>query len=469
MRLGYVCSIVSPICAAMSACMLWPLAWSQEIGGPDVRAFMLSIAAGLTVSSILFLVGRVTGQEERELGDAIVATVMAWVTVSAIGALPYWLGGYAATFTDALFESVSAFTTTGATALAAPCPRSVLFWRALTQWLGGAGVLLFGLWIMPLPQTGARSDSPLAQLRMKPQTLRFYSTRLLGVYSLLTAACCTLMAIGGITGFESLTGSFALLSTGGFPASVSSGSPWLTCAALFFMFVAGSSFMLHYRFLTGDFKSCLASEEFRLYSGIVAISALTICADLVFHGIYPLREAAGRGLFQAAGVTTTTGYVGSFGLLPPYSRMLLFFLMFSGGCSLSTAGGIKAMRLLILWRQMRSGLTKLLHPQAVTRVRVDGMVVREEVLDGVTSFFALYLALFLAGTMFASLLGADLGSALYDVASMLGNVGCPPGEAIGSYCSASALRKWLYLVLMLLGRLELQAVSLLLLPGAWRR
>lgn len=232
--------------------MLWPLAWSQEIGGPDVRAFMLSIAAGLTVSSILFLVGRVAGDEENELSDAIAAVMVAWVAVSAIGALPYWLGGYAATFTDALFESVSAFTTTGATALAAPYPRSVLFWRALTQWLGGAGVLMFGLWIMPLPPTGARSDSPLAQLRMKPQTLRFYSTRLLGVYSLLTAACYMLMAIGGLSGFDALTGSFALLSTGGFPASVSSGAPWLAWAALFFMFVAGSSFMLHYRFLTGD-------------------------------------------------------------------------------------------------------------------------------------------------------------------------------------------------------------------------
>ena len=483
MHLRLVSKVLSLLSAIVSLSMLWPLVWSLWDGTSDVRAFLLSIAFGLALALLLYAFGKHADYDDLGIKDGFVAVSLAWVIASVVGAMPYWLHGTVPTFTDAFFESVSGFTTTGASVLSdiEANPRGILFWRSLTHWLGGMGIIVLGLAILPFLGVGGmelfKAEVPgPSQEKMTPRIQRT-ALYLWGVYALMTVAQSALLMLGGMSLFDALVHTFGTVATGGFSTLNKSlgqyNSAYFDWVVTVFMFLAGANFVLHYQFLRGNRKSFLKNEEFRVYGGIVLFSVVTICADLLFRGVCSSPvEALRYGAFQVVSVMTTTGYVtADFELWPSYSQMLLFFLMFAGGCAGSTGGGMKVLRLVVLWRHMRGELQSLLHPQAIVHIKVGGKAVRENIISSVTSFFILYLAVFIGGTFIMTMLGLDPVSALSGVAATLGNVG-PALGALGpldNYSAVPQAGKWVFSALMLMGRLELYTVALLFLPETWRR
>jgi len=483
MHLRLVSKVLSLLSAIVSLSMLWPLVWSLWDGTPDVRAFLLSIAFGLALALVLYAFGKQADYDELGIKDGFVAVSLAWVIASVVGAMPYWLHGTVPTFTDAFFEAMSGFTTTGASVLSdiEANPRGILFWRDLTHWLGGMGIIVLGLAILPFLGVGgmelykAEVPGPIPE-KMTPR-IQQTALYLWGVYVLLSALQTALLMLGGMNLFESLTHTFGTMATGGFsPLNKSIGqynSAYFDWVITIFMFLAGVNFVLHYRFLLGRWGAFWRDEEFRFYTVLTVFCTLTVTFVLRLHGTYDsFVDALRFGAFQVVSIITTTGYVtADYELWPTYTQFILLLLMFVGACAGSTGGGIKNLRLMVLARHVRAELSSILHPKAIVHVRVGGKPVGREIIASVTSFFILYIAIFTAGTLFMTILDLDLITAMSSVAATLGNIGPGLGDVgpMQNYAAIPDSGKWVLSLCMMMGRLELYTVVLLLLPETWKR
>ncbi len=423
---------------------------------------------------------------EPSARDGYFMVTSGWLLAGVWGAIPYLLSGYAASPVDAFFESISGFTTTGSTIFrdVEALPRCILFWRSTTHWLGGMGIIVMAIAILPALGIGgytlfAAEVPGLAVERLRPRIAA--TARLLwGVYALLTLAQTLLLwRFGsGMLLFDAVNHAFATLATGGFStrnASLGAFSPldqWITAV---FLLLAGANFTLHYRALSGKPGEFLRNEEFRLYAGVVAAFTLVITVFLVSEGrgVEPALRAA---FFQTVSLISTTGFVSEdYELWPPATFSLILIMLLLGGCSGSTSGGIKQERLLCLWKAGVNEVRRLLHPRGVFLLKIGRRVLPPETSAGVMGFFAIYIVSFLAGTVFLSMTGLDLLSAAGASAASLGNVGPGLGSvgAADNYAHLSASAKLVCSFLMLLGRLELMTVlvvfaALLRRPaGAW--
>jgi len=483
MHLRLVSKVLSLLSAIVSLSMLWPLVWSLWDGTSDVRAFLLSIAFGLALAFVLFAFGKNADYDDLGIKDGFVAVSLAWVIASLVGAMPYWLHGTVPTFTDAFFEAMSGFTTTGASVLSdiEANPRGILFWRDLTHWLGGMGIIVLSLAILPFIGVGgmqlykAEVPGPIPE-KMTPR-IQQTALYLWGVYVLLSAAEAVLLMLGGMNLFESLTHTFGTMATGGFsPLNKSIGqynSAYFDWVITIFMFLAGVNFVLHYRFLLGRWGAFWRDEEFRFYTVLTVFCTLTVTLVLRLHGTYDsFADALRFGAFQVVSIITTTGYVtADYELWPTYTQFILLLLMFVGACAGSTGGGMKNLRLMVLARHVRAELSSILHPKAIVHVRVGGKPVGREIIASVTSFFILYIVIFTAGTLFMTILDLDLITAMSSVAATLGNIG-PGLGGVGpmrNYAAIPDSGKWVLSLFMMMGRLELYTVVLLLLPETWKR
>lgn len=463
--------------------MAWPLGWAAWDGSDDISAFLLSIAAGLAVSAVLFLAGKNADYENLGVKDGFLVVSLAWIGASLIGALPFYFGGTVPTFADAFFESSSGFTTTGASVLSdiEAVPRGILFWRSLTHWLGGMGIIVLSLAILPFLRIGgmelfkAEVPGPIPE-KITPR-IQQTALYLWGVYAFLTVAETVLLLLGGMNFFESLTHTFGTVATGGFSPLNRSvgqyGSAYFDWVITVFMFLSGINFVLHYRLLRGHFRPLARDDEFRTYLWIVLFCIAVISADLLFRGNYDsIAEALRYSAFQVVSIITTTGFAtADFELWPSFTQLILLLLMFAGACAGSTGGGMKILRLLILSRHTRAELKRVLHPHAVISVKVGGKVIDTRIQSSVTSFLILYVAVFIAGVFFMTSLGMDMESAMSGVAASLGNVGPGLGSLgpMDNYSAVPEAGKWLFSLLMLMGRLELYTVLLLFFPGTWRK
>jgi trk system potassium uptake protein TrkH len=298
-----------------------------------------------------------------------------------------------------------------------------------------------------------------------------------GVYAFLTVAETVLLLLGGMNLFESLTHTFGTVATGGFSPLNRSvgqyGSAYFDWIITVFMFLSGINFVLHYRLLRGHFRPLARDDEFRTYLWIVLFCIAVISADLLFRGNYDsIAEALRYSAFQVVSIITTTGFAtADFELWPSFTQLILLLLMFAGACAGSTGGGMKILRLLILSRHTRAELKRVLHPHAVISVKVGGKVIDTRIQSSVTSFLILYVAVFIAGVFFMTSLGMDMESAMSGVAASLGNVGPGLGSLgpMDNYSAVPEAGKWLFSLLMLMGRLELYTVLLLFFPGTWRK
>jgi trk system potassium uptake protein TrkH len=482
-RRRHLVHVVSLILLALSGALGLTGGIALAYGDGDAGAFFVSSALLVVVG----LLGYWRTQLARDLtvreGYAVVS--LAWLAVGAAGALPYLLSGTIESPVAALFESVSGFTTTGATVFAQieGLPHGILFWRSLTQWLGGMGIIVLGIAILPFLGVGgmqlfkAEVPGPTPE-RLQPRIAQ--TAKLLWyVYAAMTASQAALYLLGGMPPFEALTHAFTTLSTGGFSprnASIAAyDSPYLQYVTILFMYLAGVNFTLHYRAVTGRPGIYLRDSEWRFFTVLAAGAAALVLLVIVGSGLYDRSgfELAFRdALFQVVSIITTTGFVSAdYELWPIPGQVVLLMLMFVGGMAGSTAGGIKTLRIYVLARQALTELSKSLHPRAVILTRVGDRVVKEGVLLRILSFVIVYVGLFALGALMMAILGHDLPTSIGASAASIGNIGPGIGDVgpVDNYGWMGQSSQLTLVLLMLVGRLEIFTVLLLFHPGLWRR
>ncbi len=485
MKIKIVIRVLGLLGIIISLTMLWPLGWSIASQGTDTFAFIESITIGLIIGLALFFLGRTKkGYQELRVREAFAVVTLSWILASIIGALPFYLSGMVPSYTDAFFEAMSGFTTTGATILQEieSQQRGLLFWRSLTHWLGGMGIIVLGLAILPFIGVGgmqlfkAEVPGPIPE-KLTP---RIQQTAMLLwiVYVIISAAETVALMLCGMDLFDSLTHTFGTMATGGFsPRNLSVGaynSPAIEWVITFFMFLAGANFVLHYMALKGKLKCYLKDEEFRFYLIGTLIFGFIISGLLLTQGGYTsVSKAIRDSFFQVVSILTTTGYgTANFDIWPHATRFILLLLMFIGGSSGSTGGGIKQVRIQIIGKRILIEIKRLLHPQQVQRIRFNGKVLKDDTVSSVTAFFILYMGIFVVGTISIMITtGLDLETGLSSVAATLGNIGPGLGKvgSIENYGHINMIGKWQLSFFMLLGRLELFSVIMLFVPGTWKQ
>ena len=450
----------------------------------DAVAIFGAAALTLTVGWAGFRFTRFEGDLTAREGFAIVT--FAWASTALFGSLPYLFSGATQSPICAVFESMSGFTTTGATIFAdvEALPHGILFWRSFTHWLGGMGIIVLAIAVLPFLGVGgmqlfrAEVPGPTPE-RLRPRITQ--TAKLLWyVYLGLTVLQTLLYLLGGMSLFDAVTHTFATLATGGFStrnASIAAfESPYIHWVTIVFMYVAGVNFALHFRAATGRLEY-FRDHEWRFFTGVVVCAALTLASLNLIGGSYEIslqgfEQAVRDGFFQATSITTTTGFVtADYELWTPGARMLLFSLFFVGGMAGSTGGSIKAVRVLLLLKQTAIELRKHLHPRAIFLARIGKRVVKEDVMANVVGFVILYLLLFLAGALALSLTGMDVLTALGASAATVGNVGPGLGNVgpTDNYGWMSGPALTVLSFLMLAGRLEIYTVLLLFHPETWKR
>lgn len=412
--------------------------------------------------------------------EGFVIVALSWIALSLIGALPFFLSREIPSYIDAFFETVSGFTTTGASILTdvESMSKGLLFWRSFTHWIGGMGVLVF---IMAVVNTLSdrsihilRAESPgpvVGKLvpKMKQTTRILYI-----IYIVLTVLNVIFLLIGGMPLFESLVHAFGTAGTGGFGVksdSFASYSPYLQWVTTIFMLIFGINFNIYYLVLIKKWKTAIRSGELWFYSGMVII-CITLIAATIYPSYGSFGETVRHSAFQVATIVSTTGYAtADFNLWPSFAKTIILMLMFIGACAGSTAGGFKCARVVILLKKLRRETKRLLHPRSINTVRFEGKTVDDPVVSSVSSYLVIYVLLFCAITLIISLDGFDIETNVSAVSACINNIGPALGAAgpASNYADFSVLSKITLSVAMLLGRLEIYPILLTLSPSTWNK
>jgi trk system potassium uptake protein TrkH len=456
------------------------------------------VLSGISVLVIGFLAMIFTKNHSKEMTkrQGYIVVAFGWVVMALSGTLPYILTGSITNFTNAFFETISGYTTTGASILTdiEVLPKGVLFWRSLTHWIGGMGIIVLAIAILPLLGIGGMqlfaAEAPGPSTDKLHPRITDTAKRLWLIYVGYTAAETLFLKLAGMSFFDALNHSMSTLSTGGFSTKNDSlahwnDSPMIQYIVVFFMFLAGTNFVLSYFGFKGNFSKIFKDEEFKLYAKFIivfsVISAFVVYYNSVFSMsssfdhpmVFGAVEAAFRhGLFQVVAIVTTTGFVSAdFTIWPHFLVVFFFGLMFLGGSSGSTSGGVKVVRHLVLIRNGFLEFKRALHPNAVLPVRYNAKSISGEIVFNVLGFFMLYMLSFIVGALGFSFIGLDFESAIGVAASSLGNVGPALGEfgPAQNFHQMPLMGKWWGSFLMLIGRLELFTVLILLTPFFWRK
>ena len=452
---------------------------SMIYGESDLMAFFVSFSVCLAASVMLLVYGR---KKESALSryEAYIVVALSWVFFTVFGMFPYLLGGYIPSITDAFFETISGFTTTGATILdnIESMPHGVLFWRSLTQWIGGLGIVCFT--IILLPGFGVSSQmlylseaTGVTHNKICPKT-RIMARYIFVVYILLTAIESVLLMAGGMGLFDAVCHSMTTTATGGFSTKQESiaywHSPYIEYVVSMFMLLSAINFSLYIIAVKGRWKQIWGNVELKWFVSSVGLLTLIISAALIFNNGYGMEEAFRKSLFQVATCHTSCGFAtADYNLWPPFTWMLLIFAMLSGGCTGSTSGGIKNLRLIIIAHCIRNQFRQILHPHAVLPVRA-GSMFDNKLVTMVLVFFAVYMSVAFIGWTMLMAFGVGLTEAMSTVISAMGNVG-PGLGSFGPAFSWAALpdaAKWILSSLMLIGRLEIFGFILIFYRSTWR-
>ncbi len=444
----------------------------------------MAIAAAVTGISGFLLrnVGKNSPSKELKKKDGYLVVSLGWIFMSLFGCLPYVISGEIPVFTDAFFETISGYTTTGASILndIEAVPKGLLLWRSLTQWIGGMGIIVLAVAILPFLGIGGMqlfvAEAPgITPDKLQPR-IQETAKRLWLLYVGLTLLEAVLLALSGMSIFDAVNHALTTMATGGFSTKNDSiahfDNPLIQYIIIVFMFLAGTSFTLTYFGLKRQFKKVIKNEEFVVYSlFILAITAIVTITLLIVKD-YGFEKSFRDALFQVVSLVTTTGFVSAdYTMWASFLSVLFFILLFVGGSAGSTAGGVKVIRHIVLFKNSFLELKRQLHPSAIMPVRISGKAIEQNIVFNVLAFIMIYILVFLVGVTLLSSMNVDFDTAFGAVATSLGNVGPGIGEVgpVDNFSQMPTSGKWLLSFLMLLGRLELFTVLMLLSPHFWKK
>lgn len=484
MNFKHVGNVVGLILVFASSSMLLTAGVAALAHDGTAGAFLISAVITFFVGAGLFALTELKGDISAREGYAIVT--LAWLALGMFGAMPFVLTGVTDSFAQAAFESISGFTTTGATVFTdvEALPAGILFWRAFTHWLGGMGIIVLVIAILPFLGVGgmqlfkAEVPGPTPE-RLRPRMTQ--TAKLLWlVYVGLTALQAVLYLFGGMSLFDAVTHAFSTLATGGFSTKNESlggfDSAYIHYVTIVFMYLGGINFTLHFRALSGR-PMYLKDAEWRFYTWLLVGAAVILAGTNLLAGSYDvsfagIESAVRDGMFQATALITTTGFVTTdYQLWHPFAQMVLFMMLFTGGMAGSTSGGVKIMRVMLLLKHTAMELRKQLHPRAIMLARVGRHIIREPIMANVIGFVILYFLLVLAGAGVLAMFGVDLLTAIGASAAAVGNFGPGLGQVgpTDNYGWMSGPVLSVLSFLMIVGRLEIYTVLLLLHPETWKK
>lgn len=457
--------------------LIFPLIINFIYQENNLFAFALTISILMVVGTLLIMVK--PKNKKMFVREGFVIVGLAWIVLSLFGALPFTISGEIPNYINALFETVSGFTTTGASILndVEAMSKSMLFWRSFTHWIGGMGVLVFVLAILPNSEGQniylLKAESTGPQVGKLVSKVRFTARILYIIYFGLTLLEVILLLLGKNSLYESIVMSFGTAGTGGFGVyadSVGGFNIYSQVVIAIFMMIFGINFNIYYLVLIGKIKQAIKSEELRWYLIVILLSTTMITANLMINLNQTFGIALKDAYFQVSSIMTTTGFATvDFNLWPTFSKTILIIIMFVGGCAGSTGGGIKVSRIVILFKSLKREIQKLLHPNSVAPIKMEGDVVEGSVVKGVNLYFAFIMILLFAGTLLVSFDGLDFTSTFTGVVACINNIG--PGLSLvgpmGNYDCFSYFSKIILSILMLIGRLEVYPILILFLPKTW--
>lgn len=470
--LGFIGTLMVIVGGAMLSCVVCSFIYKEQAVTGILMAALITMGIGFLLTSIF------KGKENINFKESFMVVSIGWIVVSCFGSLPYIFTGYLPSFADAFFETVSGFTTTGASVITdvEALPHGLLFWRSLTQWLGGMGII--ALFVAIIAGMGARANQIFRVEVPGPDPgkisprVRTTAQTLWKTYVVISVVLVILLYVLGMNAFDAFCHTFATMATGGFSTKNTSlafyASPAIQWTITIFMFISGVNFSLHYLFFKNRHpKIYWKDQEFCLYTGVLLLSGIII--SLFLDGTWEknLRDA----FLQVVSIGTTTGFVSAdYEQWPNIAKSILFALLLFGGCAGSTGGNIKPGRYLIILKRMMIELKKMVHPRAVLSTRCGSKIISDAMIINVLVFFFLWIMLLLVGTFIMSLLGLDLLSGLTACMTCLGNVG-PGFNLVGPTCNFGFINdvgKYFLSILMLVGRLEIYPVLVLFIPEYWK-
>ncbi|MBN2208043.1 MAG: TrkH family potassium uptake protein [Candidatus Coatesbacteria bacterium] len=482
MRWRFVLSTVGVLVLFLGLTMICPLLVGLYYRDRSVIPVSASMGATIIAGALIYACFRGERVEHISQREGMAIVAIGWTAAGLFGALPFYAGGTFETFVDAFFESVSGFTTTGSSVLTdvAAVSKGLLFWRSLIQWLGGMGIIVLSVAILPFLGVGgmqlykAEVPSPVPD-KLKPR-IRDTAMVLWKVYALISLAQIVLLVTGGMSLYDAVCHAFTTMPTGGFSTRTASiayfDSVYFDTVFIVFMLLAGVNFALHYQMLRGKPLAFWRDSECRFFLGTVCLMIAVVSLS-IYGAVYDsIGEALRYGAFQVVSIITTTGYAtADYGQWPAMSQLVLLLCMIIGASAGSTGGGIKCLRVMLCIKYSYRELFTLIHPRGVRYVKIGGRSVPREVMRSVLGFVLLYMGLFAFSAVLLSGMGVDIITSLGAVAATIGNIG--PGLGLvgpaANYAHIPYMGKWLLIWCMLLGRLEIYTIIILLVPEFWRK
>lgn len=490
MHVRSILNVLSAIVTLLGLSMLLAAAWSFYYQDYDLEGILISTLVCVTLGLPVWFLTR--GRVRLNIKDGFVLVTFVWLAVAVFGSLPFMITGVIPNLTDAFFESMSGVTTTGATIIGnratlphltngiESLPHGILFWRSFIQWIGGMGIIVFSIAILPLLGVGGvqlfRAEVPgLVSDKIKPR-VRETAKVLWLVYFGISLVEMLLLYFGGLSFFDSICHTFTTMATGGFSTKNASigaySSAYIEYIIIIFMFLAGVNFSLHWRAISGNMRGYFKNGEFKFYGGVVILFSILIWGSIMHNGDGFNHKSFRDSLFQTVSILTGTGFgTADYELWVPFAQLLLLIMMFFGGSAGSTTGGIKIARVMVIIKYSISETKRLLHPRAVIPMRIGKQLINDDVIRNTLGFVLFYSSIFVTVSIMLTAMGLDLVSAFGATAASIGNVG-PGLGSVGpteNYAHLPTLAKWLLSFCMLLGRLEIFTVIVLLSRSFWKR
>ncbi len=482
MQYASILKMLGLITGVLAIFLLIPTVYAFVLGTSDFNGFLYSFIIAAVTGALLAMIPK--SKHSLKYRDSYALVSFGWLSAGLFGCLPYFMSNAIPSFTDAYFESISGFTTTGASIVSniEGLHPATLLWRSLTQWLGGMGIIVFALAIIPYLNIGgmgifqAEVPGPTAE-KLTPR-IQDTAKVLWMVYLIFTVALILLLWAGGMTFFDAVCHSFTTMSTGGFSTKNNSvsgfNSPYIEWVLVIFMVIAGINFALHYRFLFKGlkFKTYTQDSELGFYFLIIIFCVTSVSVTIFIQQGGEFFKTIRDVCFSVASILTTTGFgTADYELWPIYGQFILMFIMLMGGCAGSTAGGIKSVRLMLVLKYMYTEVLKLLHPNLIRTVKMRHAVVDRYVLANILGFIFIYTGVMVVSILLVSFEVKDMVTAIGSVIASLSNIG-PGFGTVGpteNYAHLGNFTKWILSLDMVMGRLEILTILILFLPGTWRK